>query len=102
MRRAIGLWQDEIEGVTDCLLSAVSEERLCPLVPHADYPITIRKDNGARRVCNQRCFQDGDLHVSPLVCCPGNSMMRAAWSLGAGQGASEVPVSVRLPRTKAL
>ena len=28
-----------------------------------------------------------------LVCCPGNSMMRT-WGLGAGQGASEAPVSV--------
>src|SRR4029434_10927478 len=31
-----------------------------------------------------------------VVCCPGNSMMRAAWGLGAGQGASEAPVSVRI------
>ena len=64
MRWARGLWHDEIKGMADSLLRAVSEERLCPLVSHADYPSAIRKDDGVRRVRNQRCFQWSSLHTS--------------------------------------
>jgi len=56
MRGAIGLWHDEIKGVAYRLLGTVSEERLCPPVPQADHPDTIRKDDGVRSMRNQCCF----------------------------------------------
>jgi hypothetical protein len=64
MRWARGLWHDEIERVTDGLCRAVPEKRLCFLVPHTDYPSTIRKDDGVRSVRNERCFQSSSLHAS--------------------------------------
>jgi hypothetical protein len=38
MRDAVGLRKNEIEGLSDRLLSAISQERLGPVVPQADYP----------------------------------------------------------------
>ncbi len=64
MRYAVGLRHNEIEGLSDRLLSAVSEERLGPVVPQADHPSTIRINDGVGSVRNQCCFQCNGLRAS--------------------------------------
>ena len=50
---ARGFWYYQIEGVAHYLRSAVSEERLCRMVPQPDHPSPIRKYDGVRSVCNR-------------------------------------------------
>jgi len=56
VRYPIGLRHNEIESLSDRLHSAVSEERLGPVVPQADHASPIRINDGVGGVRNQDCF----------------------------------------------
>src|SRR5262249_4829542 len=57
------LWDDKIEGVADGLRRLEPKEGLGPMVPHANHPSTIRKEDGVRRGCNQHGFQESRLQA---------------------------------------